>query len=204
MQVTLIVATPDPQLVIENAGRTCYLSFDRTKDGSDADFIRNAIKRGHLSILEHASATFRVSGVSRSFTHQLVRHRLASISQQSQRYVKEDAFDYVTPPDILANPTAKQLYHDHMIRVRDMYHTLRELGILKEDARFVLPNACESEIVFTANFREFRHVFELRLEQHAQWEIRNVCTEMLKMLYMLAPAVFEDLHKEYMTDITKN
>ena len=198
MELALIACTPNPEVTIELAGRTCYQSFDRMHDGTASAFIRKAIDRGHLSILEHASASFALRGVSRAFTHQLVRHRLASIAQQSQRYVKEDAFEYVTPPDIAANPIAAELYHSHMLRVRDMYTTLRDLGILKEDARFVLPNACETEIVFTANFREFRHVFELRLDKAAQWEIRDVCRKMLEELYQIAPSVFEDLYaKEF-------
>ena len=194
MKVTLLSATPNPESVIEEAGRTCYLSKDRITETSAKAFITKAIARGHYSILEHASATFRVTGVSRAFTHQLVRHRLMSISQQSQRYVPEDSFEYVTPPAIAANPVAAELYQAHMIRVRDMYQTLRDLSILKEDARFVLPNACESEIVFTANFREYRHVFEVRIDPAAQWEIQMVCRSMLDQLYTLAPSVFADIY----------
>ena len=190
--VQLIAVTPESQKVIEEAGRTCYLSFERMSDESYADFIPKAIARGHLSILEHASATFRIKGASRAFTHQLVRHRVASFSQQSQRYVKEDEFDYIVPPSIKDNAEALAEFRSCMDACRESYRKLRSMSVLKEDARFVLPNALESEIVFTANFREFRHLFEIRLEPHAQWEIRRVCMAMLAVLQKEAPAVFGD------------
>jgi thymidylate synthase (FAD) len=190
--VQLVAVTPDAQKVIEEAGRTCYLSFERMSDGSFSDFIPKAIARGHLSILEHASATFRIKGASRAFTHQIVRHRIASFSQQSQRYVKEDEFDYIIPPSIAGDPAALDEFRRCMENCRESYRKLRELSVLKEDARFVLPNALESEIVFTANFRELRHLFEIRLEPHAQWEIRRVCMEMLLLMQKEAPSVFGD------------
>jgi thymidylate synthase (FAD) len=190
--VSLITITPDPEKVIEEAGRTCYLSFERMTGETGKKFIPGAIKRGHLSILEHASATFRIKGASRAFTHQLVRHRVASFSQQSQRYVSEDEFNYIIPPAILENSEACNIYRDFMDHVRQTYKKLRDLDVLKEDARFVLPNALESEIVFTANFRELRHLFELRLAPDAQWEIRRVCFNMLQIVQKHAPAVFLD------------
>jgi thymidylate synthase (FAD) len=190
--VELIAMTPNPEKVIEEAGRTCYLSFDNMGEGTEDGFIRRSIGRNHLSILEHASATFRIKGASRAFTHQLVRHRVASFSQQSQRYVKEDEFDFIVPPSIKANPEAYSEFMRCIDSCRDSYKKLRSLNVLKEDARFLLPNALESEIVFTANFREFRHLFEIRLEPHAQWEIRRVCMEMLNVLKKEAPSVFGD------------
>ncbi|MGL4369517.1 MAG: FAD-dependent thymidylate synthase [Spirochaetota bacterium] len=190
--VVLLAITPDAEKIIEEAGRTCYLSFDRMDDGSAASFIPKAIQRGHHSILEHASATFRIKGASRAFTHQLVRHRLASFSQQSQRYVKEDEFDYIMPPSIAADASACEEFRSCMEQCRQSYLRLRQMSVLKEDARFVLPNALESEIVFTANFRELRHLLEIRLEPHAQWEIRRVCMAMLLILQKEAPSVFGD------------
>lgn len=190
--VELIAITPDAEKVIESAGRTCYLSFERMDDGTAGDFIRKSIIRGHLSILEHSCATFRIKGASRAFTHQLVRHRMASFSQQSQRYVREEEFDFITPPSISADDEAHRIYIECMEKCREAYSALRKLNILKEDARFVLPNALESEIVFTANFRELRHVFELRLEPHAQWEIRRVSAAMLNIMQKEAPSVFGD------------
>jgi thymidylate synthase (FAD) len=191
-RVTLLAITPGAEKLIEEAGRTCYLSLDRIAEGTEKSFIRNCIKRGHLSILEHASASFRITGASRSFTHQLVRHRLASFSQQSQRYVDETGFNFVIPDTILADPDAATVFRDFMARAEEAYRELRERGIRKEDARFVLPNALESQIVFSANFRELRTIFHLRLDRSAQWEIRKVCMEMLKMLQGEAPSVFGD------------
>jgi thymidylate synthase (FAD) len=190
--VTLLAITPGAEKLIEEAGRTCYLSLDRITDESERSFIRSAIRNGHHSILEHASATFRIRGASRAFTHQLVRHRLASFSQQSQRYVSETDFDYIIPPDILNNPEAASVFRDFIGEARSAYVKLRELGVKKEDARFTLPNALESEIVFSANMRELRFVFSLRLHKSAQWEIRRVCLEMLKILQREAPSIFGD------------
>ncbi|HOT45260.1 MAG TPA: FAD-dependent thymidylate synthase [Spirochaetota bacterium] len=190
--VTLLAITPNAEKLIEEAGRTCYLSLDRIADGTEKSFIRNCIKRGHHSILEHASASFRITGASRAFTHQLVRHRLASFSQQSQRYVDEAGFNYVIPDSVLADGEAAGIFRDFMARAEETYRILRDRGIRKEDARFVLPNASESQIVFSANFRELRTVFRLRLDRSAQWEIRRVCVEMLKALQKEAPSVFGD------------
>lgn len=190
--VTLLSITPGAEKLIEEAGRTCYLSLDRIDEGTEKSFIRNCIRRGHHSILEHASASFRITGASRAFTHQLVRHRLASFSQQSQRYVDEAGFNYVIPDTILADPETAMVFRGFMARAEEAYRELRERGIRKEDARFVLPNALESQIVFSANFRELRTIFHLRLDRSAQWEIRKVCIEMLRILQGEAPSVFGD------------
>ncbi|MCU0846678.1 MAG: FAD-dependent thymidylate synthase [Spirochaetes bacterium] len=190
--VKLLAVTPFSEKLVEEAGRTCYLSLDRITGESERNFVRRCIKNGHHSILEHASATFRILGASRAFTHQLVRHRLASFSQQSQRYVDEKEFNYIIPDDILANADAAAIYREFMEKSRETYMKLRSLGMRKEDSRFVLPNALESQIVFSANFREFRTIFNLRLDRSAQWEIRRVCMEMLRVLQKEAPAVFGD------------
>lgn len=191
-EVILLAITPNPEKLIEEAGRTCYLSLSKITDESEKNFIRSAIRRGHHSILEHASASFRILGASRAFTHQLVRHRIASFSQQSQRYVDEAEFNYIVPPEIAGNPEALEFYREYLENSRKAYIKLREFGIKKEDARFLLPNALESQIVFSANFREFRSVFNLRLDKSAQWEIRRVCLEMLRVLKEKAPSVFGD------------
>ncbi len=190
--VRLLAITPNAEKLIEEAGRTCYLSLDRITDDSEKNFIRSCIRRGHHSILEHASASFRILGASRAFTHQLVRHRLASFSQQSQRYVDESEFNYIIPDAIKENAEAGEIYRNYMAHCRQSYEALRGLGIRKEDARFILPNALESQIVFSANFRELRTVFSLRLEKSAQWEIRRVCLKMLTLLQREAPSVFGD------------
>jgi len=191
-EVALLAITPSPEKLIEEAGRTCYLSLSKMTDESEKNFIRSAIKRGHHSILEHATASFRILGASRAFTHQLVRHRIASYSQQSQRYVEEAEFNYIVPDDISASKEAIAVYREHMEYTRQAYIKLRELGIKKEDARFLLPNALESQIVFSANFRVLRSVFNLRLDKSAQWEIRRVCMQMLKIMQKEAPSVFGD------------
>ncbi len=191
-EVILLAVTPRAEKLIEEAGRTCYLSLDRIEGDSEKNFIRRCIRSGHHSILEHASASFRIRGASRSFTHQMVRHRLASFSQQSQRYVSEEEFNYVIPPAVASNGQAAAVFREFIESARSSYRKLREYGIKKEDARFVLPNALESEIVFSANFRELRHIFSLRLEKGAQWEIRRVCFLMLKLMMNEAPSVFGD------------
>lgn len=191
-EITLLAVTPYAEKLIEEAGRTCYLSLDKITDDSERNFIRRCIRNGHHSILEHATASFRIKGASRAFTHQLVRHRLASFSQQSQRYVNEEEFNYIIPPEIAGNPEAVDIYRNFINHARETYQKLRETGIKKEDARFVLPNALESQIVFSANFRELRFIFALRLQKSAQWEIRRVFTDILIIMQKEAPSVFGD------------
>jgi thymidylate synthase (FAD) len=194
LEVMLVAITPDAQKVIEQAGRTCWRSFEKAGDNSQDGFIRRLIAMEHESPLEHAYATFRIRGCSRAMTHQLVRHRLMAVSQQSQRYVDESQFEYVVPE------TMPQEYlddfHNDMKTIQQMYQKWRDRGLKKEDARFVLPNACTSEIVVSANFREWRHIFKLRLSKKAQWELRNVCKMMLNILHKQAPACFEDIIAE--------
>lgn len=192
MKVELLFITPDAEKLIETAGRTSYLSFGKQGKDTEKAFIRMLIKRGHLSVLEHAYATFRISGVSRAFTHQLVRHRLCSFIQQSQRYVDESNFNFIEPQSIKNNPEAHSIFTESMDNARKTYVELQKLGIKNEDARFVLPNAAESQIVVTANLREWRHIVELRGEPDAQWEIRRAAIEILKILKKHAPTVFGD------------
>jgi thymidylate synthase (FAD) len=192
MEVTLLSITPDAEKLIERAGRTCYKSFPRMGSGTEARFIKMLIGSGHESVLEHAVATFRIKGGSRAFTHQFVRHRLCSFSQQSQRYVDEKEFPYVEPPSVSADPEAHRVFEETVEGARRAYARLQELGVKREDARYVLPNAVESEIVMTANFRELRHIFTLRCAKSAQWEIRKICLEMLRIMKREAPSVFAD------------
>jgi len=192
MKVELLAVTPNAEKLIEDAGRTCYLSFDKEGPETEKKFIRMLIKSGHHSVLEHAYVTFRIKGGSRSFTHQLVRHRLCSYSQQSQRYVNEKNFNRIEPKSIKSNKEAHSLFINFIDNVKEVYQKLQSLGIPNEDARFVLPNAVESEIVISANFRELRHIFELRCSEKAQWEIREITLEMLRLMKEHAPTVFED------------
>ncbi|NLI56499.1 FAD-dependent thymidylate synthase [bacterium] len=192
MKVELLYITPEPEKIIEKAGRVAHQSFNKETPDSHIKFIRMLIKLGHTSVLEHAVASFKISDVSRSLTHQLVRHRIASYTQKSQRYVDESTFEYVTPDKIKENEAAFDIYNNFMNYCKETYKKLKEIGIPKEDARFVLPNATKTEIVITANLREFRHMISLRGSKEAQWEIRRMFIEILKILKEYAPTVFED------------
>lgn len=197
LKVRLLRYTADPELVCGTAALTSSKSGTPSEifDGMDLETARKKIRRvtgyGHVSVIEHASFTFSVEGVSRSMTHQLVRHRVASYTQQSQRYVSYDALEeYVTPPSIAQNVEAKRAYDEVLSKVSQTYRRLLELGMSKEDARFVLPNAAKTNIVVTMNARELRHFFNLRCCTRAQWEIREVATEMLRQARQVAPALF--------------
>ena len=195
ISVELKRVTPDSEGIIEEAYRLCYGSEPRYGEAG-RKFIASKVALGHESPLEHASATFLLQG-SRSFSHQLVRHRLASYSQQSQRYVKENNFKWVLPPTIQSNQAAYDKFVSAMNDTRIAYELLVADGIPKEDARYVLPNACETKIMMTADFREWRHFIELRADKHAQWEIREIAGLVLEQLYKEAPSVFEDLYKKF-------
>jgi len=192
VKIEILESTPDPQKLIERAARTCYKSEGKITEDSHKNFIRKLITAGHLSVLEHASVTFRLEGVSRALTHQLVRHRLCSFSQQSQRYVGEDNFNYIIPEKIRADREALCKYEECMAKIKETYIELTEKGVPKEDARYVLPNSCLTEIVFTGNFRELRHMLELRGSLKAQWEIREVFIEILRQMKEIAPDCFFD------------
>ena len=202
-KVELLSITPNAEKLIEAVGRTSYMSFDKQGEDSEKRFIRMLIKSGHLSLLEHAYATFRISGASRAFTHQLVRHRLCSFIQQSQRYVDESNFNYIEPDSIKNNPEGHSVFIDFMGKAKEAYLKLSRLKIKKEDARYVLPNAVESEIVVSANFREWRHIIDLRGKPQSQWEIRKVTIEILKILKNHSPNVFGDFEVDVKKEIIK-
>lgn len=185
-----------PEALVEHAGRACYRS---STAGEPGRFLQARIREGHESIIEHASVTFDISGISRACSHQLVRHRIASYSQESQRYVDMSNPEFVVPPSIAANPEALEVWDRFMDQVTDTYQQLRRLGARKEDARFVLPNATSTRIIVTMNFRSLRHFFRVRCERGAQWEIRSLALEMLRQVHDLAPAVFCDLYKEFLS-----
>ncbi len=196
MKVTLITHTPEPERVIASAAKLCYSSSDieTLMDGLTADKIENFIKKltdlGHQSPLEHCSFTFGIEGVSRALTHQLVRHRLASYSQKSQRYVKEGSFEYITPNSIKNDEALCDHYNALMGSIQRFYDLATQRGIPAEDARFVLPNACETKIITTMNIRELLHFFEERCCNRAQWEIRDMANEMLEICKEVAPNLF--------------
>ena len=203
MKVELLSITLNAEKKIEQAGRTAYLSFKKKRKGSEKEFIKMLIKSGHLSVLEHGYATFRITGCSRAFTHQLVRHRLCSYTQQSQRYVDEANFNFVEPESIKNIKKAHSIFINFLKKAKEVYTELQGLGIKNEDARFVLPNAVESEIVVTANFREWRHIIGLRGGADAQWEIRKVIIEILKKLKRHAPTAFGDFAIDEKKEVIK-
>lgn len=192
LNVELVAVTPHAEKTLELAGRTAYKSFNRITDTSAGEFVGRIVRSGHESVLEHAVASIRVKGISRACSHQLVRHRLASYTQESQKFVDQTGAEFVVPLTIVGNPRAEELYWSHLQHVRRMYELLKREGIPSEDARFVLPNACATEIVMTANFREWRHFFDVRGDPHAQWEIRALALEIYKLLIKEAPSAFVD------------
>ncbi len=197
MDVKLISFTPDPERTVAAAARMCYSPVGAKRileDFSDKeveDFLRKLVAMGHMSPIEHASFTFAISGIYRSSSHQLVRHRIASYSQKSQRYIKEEDFDYVIPPFINNNPEAKEIYEKEMDNIRNTYKNLIKLGVHREDARFVLPNACETSLICTFNARSLHNFFKLRCCTRAQWEIRKLADKMLEEVKKVAPILFE-------------
>ncbi|MFA4983937.1 MAG: FAD-dependent thymidylate synthase [Candidatus Omnitrophota bacterium] len=192
--------------LIYAACRQCYsarFAAGMFRDGEKEikkreEFIRTVVSSGHESPLEHVKFTFAAEGVSRALTHQLVRHRLASYSQQSQRYVKEEDFDYIIPPSIEAQEETKKKYIAVMREIQKNYNSLLKALEKKnkkgesanEDARFILPQASETKIVFTMNCRQLLHFFKERCCSRAQWEIRRLAEEMLKICKKKLPAVF--------------
>jgi thymidylate synthase (FAD) len=186
--------------LIEHAGRTCY----RSRMSEDADgiarFVQGRIAQGHESIIEHSSASFEISGISRACSHQLVRHRIASYSQESQRYVDMSHPEWVIPPSIAASAQASAIWDAFLVQAQSTYRQLRDLGIKKEDARFLLPNATATRLVMSANFRELLHMFRLRISPHAQWEIRELCVRMLKAVSVHAPNVFGSLREQLLAE----
>ena len=194
MNVKLVSYTPNPDQVCEMACRTCTSVEcpDISTAINKTNALRKALDSGHESVAEHAVFTFQIEGISRACSHQLVRHRLASYSQQSQRYAKMDGFVFVTPDTIKDNPDAYMDYWDLMQHISDFYNTLVEKhGIPAEDARYILPNACCTNITVTMNARELRHFFKLRLCKRAQWEIRELAECMYGCVKDVAPVLFE-------------
>jgi thymidylate synthase (FAD) len=222
LKVKLLQYTPEPEKLVTAAAKLCYSHsgvdeiMDNLDDKSIDRFINMLMGLDHESPIEHVSFTFGVEGVSRTLTHQLVRHRIASYSQQSQRYVKLDQFGYIVPPSIENNPKAKEKFIEAMeysqkcydeladMLYQDHFKELIESGedevqaqrkaekTAIEDARYVFPNACETKIVFTMNARTLLNFFNHRCCNRTQWEIHALADEMLKQVREVAPLIFKN------------
>ncbi len=222
MNVKLLRYTSDGESLISSAAKLCYSSVgveeieENSKPEEVSKFLNMLMDLGHESPIEHISFTFGVEGVSRTLTHQLVRHRIASYSQQSQRYVKLDQFEYIIPPAIEKDLEAKKIFVQAMENDQKAYEELSNILFNKyydeyieagmgerdargksekqaiEDARYVFPNACETKIVFTMNARTLLHFFKLRTCNRAQWEIRQMAKEMLREVKKVYPVLFKN------------
>lgn len=222
MKVTLITHTPEPEKIVAASAKLCYSDSgaDTLLEGLDEEKTQNFVQMlasiGHESPVEHVSFTFGIEGVSRTFLAQITRHRLASYSVQSQRYVKQKNFIYITPPEIENDEAAKKIFDQSMDQAVSTYNKLADIlekkhydqfisqGIDEktarskaekkaiEDARFVLPNACETKMVVTMNVRSLLNFFRLRCCYRAQWEIKAVADEMLRLCCQAAPSLFKN------------
>lgn len=199
MKVALLQHTPEPELTVALAARLCYSPVaiselqDRLSGADIKSFLDKIMSLGHQSVLEHASFTFGIEGISRVTSHQLVRHRLASYSQQSQRYVSHtERFEAVVPPSISQRPAMLARFEAQLAALHQAYGEMVEAGIPAEDARYILPNATETKLMVTMNARELRHFFQLRCCERAQWEIRAMAVAMLKVVKPLAPTIFRE------------
>lgn len=197
MKVKLISYTPEPERMVAMSARLCYSPAgaeelaEKMSATQVEKLVGKIVEMEHLSTLEHVCFTFAIEGVSRVLTHQLVRHRIASYSQQSQRYVSEHDFESIIPPAIAANDAAKARFEQLMDTIQDVYNELVDLGIHKEDARYCLANAAETKIVVTMNARTLLHFFQLRCCARAQWEIRKLAENMLTEVKRVAPLLFK-------------
>lgn len=213
LKVRLIEYTPNPEKLVAAAAKLCYSSvgvediMEKMDEDKIEKFLNMLLSYGHESPIEHISFTFGVEGVSRSLTHQLVRHRIASYSQQSQRYVRLEQFEYVIPPSIDSDEEAKKIFISSMVEAQNNYNQIVDRLKTKyisqgmtnsqadkkaiEDARYVFPNACETKILFTMNARSLLNFFQHRCCERAQWEIRAMAEEMLRQVKKVAPMIFK-------------
>lgn len=199
LKVTLLSYPRNADQLVASAAKLCYSSKDIQQivnDNSDVEtvgkFLGMLSESGHGSPFEHINFTFGIEGISRALSHQLVRHRIASYSQKSQRYVNESNFDYVIPHDIEVNDEAQHLFEKTMENIQKSYDELVALGVAKESARYVLPSACETKIVMTMNARSLFNFFNHRCCLRAQTEIREMAYAMLKEVKKVAPETFKN------------
>lgn len=198
LSVKLKAFTPYPEELVAFAAKICYaknidtIDSDPTKEEVQK-FVNMLKKSGHTSTFEHVSFTFLIEGVSRAMTHQLVRHRIASYSQRSQRYVSHENFECIIPETIERKKELSVRYRTAFNAISEIYEELLKAGVPKEDARFILPNGCETKILVTMNVRELIHFFSVRLCNRAQWEIRIAAEKMLKQCKEVAPLLFSEV-----------
>ena len=188
MKVTLIQATPHIIKTISDIASICYDS--NPKD--PMRLVEHLYKSGHHSVFEHIYFTFKIEGISRACSHQLVRHRMCSFTQRSQRYCSEADFEYVTPPTLERDGMNTWRYVDALFYSREIYSNLTKFDVKKEDARYILPNACCTDLYLSCNLRELIHICNERLCTRAQWEIRDLVKEMVRVVdpaihFMLVP-----------------
>jgi thymidylate synthase (FAD) len=198
MLVQLLTYTPNPEQVVAAAARLCYSdsSIEQLLDQPTEQasrLLKKILDLGHFSVLEHASFSFGIEGISRACSHQLVRHRIASFSQQSQRYVSHDQpFEAIVPDSIREQQVLLERFDAHVENTHELYRDLIAGGVPAEDARFVLPNSASTKLVMTMNARELRHFFVLRCCRRAQWEIRAMAKEMLRLARLASPLLFNE------------
>ncbi len=197
MNVKLIGFSPNPEKLPAMAAKLTHSKtkpedLDKSSDKELKEILEHVMNLGHTSVIEHTSFSFAISDVSRSLTHQLVRHRIASYAQQSQRYVNLNEPNYVTPPKIAKNKEMKKAYDKTMKNIWKEYNKLLNLGIPTEDSRYILPNSACTNIIVTMNARSLLNFFELRCCQHAQWEIRQLANKMLKEVKQVAHTIFKN------------
>jgi len=197
MNVKIIGFTPNPEKTAAMAAKLTHSKIkpedlDKKSEKELLSVLKEVMKLGHTSVVEHSSFSFAISNVSRSLTHQLVRHRIASYAQQSQRYVNLNDPNYVTPPKIAKNKQMRKAYDKTMQEIWDHYNRLLEMDIPAEDARYILPNAACTNIIVTMNARSLLNFFELRCCLHAQWEIRQLANKMLAEVKKVAPIIFQN------------
>lgn len=222
MKVFLLQHTPQPETLVASAAKLCYSKsnieniMQGLEEEKTREFLNMLVEIGHESPIEHVSFTFGIEGVSRSLLAQITRHRIASFSVKSQRYVKEGQFEYIVPPEIENEPQAKEIYFKTMEDLQKQYNVITDILSSKhyntfleegkseknakrlaekkaiEDARFILPNACETKIIITLNARSLLNFFKHRCCNRAQWEIRNLAVQMLKLVRQVAPTIFKN------------
>lgn len=198
LKVKLLGYTKNPKKIVSAAIRQCYSAIGASQltkkipPEKQNELIKMVMGSGHTSTLEHASFTFAIEGISRVCSHQLVRHRIASYSQQSQRYVdlSKNSLEVIIPPKIKENEENLKKFKKIINQIESFYKQMITAGVEPEDARFILPNASQTKIVVTMNARELLHFFQLRLCNRAQWEIRMMAQKMLEQVKKVAPEIF--------------